>query len=85
MLATSREPLGITGEHLYPVRPLDGDAAVQLFTERAGAVRRGFTADPEVVRRICAALDDLPLAIELAAARSRTLDIDDLAGRWTTC
>ncbi|MFL4495482.1 BTAD domain-containing putative transcriptional regulator [Streptomyces sp. VTCC 41912] len=81
VLATSREPLGITGEHLYPVRPLDGDAAVQLFTERAGAVRRGFTADPEVVRRICAALDDLPLAIELAAARSRTLDIDDLAGR----
>ncbi|AOP47671.1 BTAD domain-containing putative transcriptional regulator [Streptomyces lydicus] len=81
VLATSREPLGIIGEHLFPVRPLDADTAVRLFTERAGAVRRGFTADPEVVRRICAALDDLPLAIELAAARSRTLDIDDLAGR----
>ncbi|MFI0786193.1 BTAD domain-containing putative transcriptional regulator [Streptomyces lydicus] len=81
VLATSREPLGIIGEHLFPVRPLDEDTAVRLFTERAGAVRRGFTADPEVVRRICAALDDLPLAIELAAARSRTLDIDDLAGR----
>nr|WSW58918.1 winged helix-turn-helix domain-containing protein [Streptomyces sp. NBC_00998] len=81
VLATSREPLGIIGESLWPVRPLDGDAAVRLFTERAGAVRPGFTADPEVVRRICAALDDLPLAIELAAARIRTLDADELAGR----
>ncbi|MFB7179806.1 BTAD domain-containing putative transcriptional regulator [Streptomyces sp. NPDC056257] len=81
VLATSREPLGIIGENLFPVRPLDADAAVRLFTERAAAVRRGFTAGPGTVRRICAALDDLPLAIELAAARSRTLDIDDLAER----
>ncbi|MFF3863524.1 BTAD domain-containing putative transcriptional regulator [Streptomyces sp. NPDC002209] len=81
VLATSREPLGIIGESLWPVRPLDGDAAVRLFTERAGAVRPGFTAAPEVVRRICAALDDLPLAIELAAARIRTLDVGELAGR----
>ncbi|WP_433472167.1 BTAD domain-containing putative transcriptional regulator [Spirillospora sp. CA-142024] len=81
VLATSREPFGIIGEHLFQVRPLDGDAAVRLFIERAGAVRRFFAADPGVVRRICAALDDLPLAIELAAARSRILDIDDLAGR----
>ncbi|MBO2464252.1 ATP-binding protein [Actinomadura violacea] len=81
VLATSREPLGITGENLWPVRPLDGDAAVRLFTARASAVRRGFAADPAVVRRICAALDDLPLAIELAAARLRTMDVADLAGR----
>ncbi|MEU9841242.1 BTAD domain-containing putative transcriptional regulator [Actinomadura sp. NPDC048032] len=81
VLATSREPLGIIGEHLFQVRPLDADPAVRLFTERAAAVRRGFTAAPELLRRICAALDNLPLAIELAAARSRTLDIDDLAGR----
>ncbi|MEV4002337.1 BTAD domain-containing putative transcriptional regulator [Actinomadura sp. NPDC049753] len=81
VLATSREPLGIIGEHLFQVRPLDADSAVRLFTERAAAVRRGFTAAPELLRRICAALDNLPLAIELAAARSRTLDIDDLAGR----
>lgn len=81
VLATSREPLGIIGESIRQVRPLDGDAAVRLFTDRARAVRRGFTADPEVVRRICAALDDLPLAIELAAARIRTLDVEDLAGR----
>ncbi|MES9544044.1 BTAD domain-containing putative transcriptional regulator [Actinomadura sp. NPDC000600] len=81
VLATSREPLGIIGEHLVQVRPLDADAAVRLFTERARAVRRGFTADPGLLRRICAALDDLPLAIELAAARSRTLEAGDLAGR----
>ncbi|MFI9051561.1 BTAD domain-containing putative transcriptional regulator [Streptomyces sp. NPDC053427] len=81
VLATSREPLGITGEHLWQVKPLDGDAAERLFTDRAGAVRRGFAADSQVVHRICAALDNLPLAIELAAARIRTLDIDDLAGR----
>ncbi|MEV0144131.1 MULTISPECIES: BTAD domain-containing putative transcriptional regulator [unclassified Nonomuraea] len=81
VLATSREPLGVIGENLWQVRPLDGDAAARLFTDRARAARRGFAADPEVVRRICAALDDLPLAIELAAARLRTLDIDDLAGR----
>ncbi|MFB7665975.1 BTAD domain-containing putative transcriptional regulator [Kitasatospora sp. NPDC056138] len=81
VLATSREPLGITGEHLWPVRPLDGDSAVRLFTDRAGAVRRGFTADPRVVGRICAAVDNLPLAIELVAARVRALDVDDLAKR----
>ncbi|WP_030801959.1 BTAD domain-containing putative transcriptional regulator [Streptomyces sp. NRRL S-337] len=81
VLATSREPLGITGESLWQVKPLDGDAAVRLFTDRARAVRRGFAADPQVVSRICAALDNLPLAIELTAARTRTLDIDDLAGR----
>ncbi|MGO4428325.1 AfsR/SARP family transcriptional regulator, partial [Streptomyces sp. MCAF7] len=81
VLATSREPLGVIGEHVQQVRPLADEAAIRLFTDRAGAVRRGFTADPRVVRRVCAALDDLPLAIELAAARLRTLDIDDLAGR----
>ncbi|WP_027946418.1 BTAD domain-containing putative transcriptional regulator [Amycolatopsis taiwanensis] len=81
ILATSREPLGIIGETLHQVRPLDEAAAVRLFADRATAVRRGFTAEDGLVRRICAALDDLPLAIELAAARVRTLDIDDLTAR----
>ncbi|AQZ68726.1 Signal transduction response regulator / Disease resistance domain-containing protein [[Actinomadura] parvosata subsp. kistnae] len=81
VLATSREPLGIIGEHVRPVRPLDGDAAARLFTDRARAARQGFAADPALVRRICTALDGLPLAIELAAARLRTLDVHDLAGR----
>ncbi|MFF4402662.1 ATP-binding protein [Streptomyces sp. NPDC001480] len=81
VLTTSREPLGIIGEHLYPVRPLDTDAAVRLFTDRATAVRPGLAADPATVRRLCAALDNLPLALELAASRLRTLDPDDLARR----
>ncbi|MGE7391577.1 BTAD domain-containing putative transcriptional regulator [Streptomyces sp. NPDC004126] len=81
VLATSREPLGVIGEHVRQVRPLDEAAAVRLFTDRARAVRRGPTGAPELVRRICAALDGLPLAIELAAARLRTLEPEDLAGR----
>ncbi|MEU6867090.1 BTAD domain-containing putative transcriptional regulator [Streptomyces sp. NPDC046876] len=81
VLATSREPLGVIGEHVRQVRPLDAAAAVRLFADRARAVRHGPTGDPEVVRRICTALDGLPLAIELAAARLRTLDPEDLAGR----
>lgn len=81
VLATSREPLGIIGEHLWQVRPLHDEAAARLFSDRARAVRRGFAADARTVGRICAALDNLPLAIELAAARLRTLHIDDLAGR----
>ncbi|MEW2412478.1 BTAD domain-containing putative transcriptional regulator [Streptomyces sp. NPDC046866] len=81
VLATSREPLGVIGEHVHQVRPLDEAAAVRLFADRARAVRRGGAGDPEVVRRICTALDGLPLAIELAAARLRTLDPEDLAGR----
>ncbi|MFC4013117.1 BTAD domain-containing putative transcriptional regulator [Nonomuraea purpurea] len=81
VLATSREPLGLIGEHLWQVRPLDGAASVRLFTDRGRAARRGFTADPRLMEQICAALDNLPLAIELAAARLRTLDVDDLARR----
>ncbi|WP_197681591.1 BTAD domain-containing putative transcriptional regulator [Actinopolymorpha singaporensis] len=84
ILATSREPLGITGEQLWPVRGLAGTAAVRLFAERAAAVRPDIALGPpdeDVVRRICASLDGLPLAIELAAARLRTLDVGDLADR----
>jgi predicted ATPase/DNA-binding SARP family transcriptional activator len=80
VLATSREPLGITGEALWPVRPLEPAPAVRLFADRAAAVRPGFQITDHV-GRICAALDGLPLAIELAAARLRTLDVADLAAR----
>ncbi|MYS83349.1 BTAD domain-containing putative transcriptional regulator [Embleya scabrispora] len=96
ILATSREPLGITGEVLCPVPQLALPAAgadldtlraapaVELFAARAAAVRPGFvvTADnaPDVTR-ICAALDGLPLAIELAAARLRTLPLAEVAAR----
>ncbi|MFG3344255.1 BTAD domain-containing putative transcriptional regulator [Streptomyces sp. NPDC048018] len=81
VLATSREPLGVIGEHVWQVRPLDEDAAVRLFEDRARAVRRGPAPDPGAVRRICSALDGLPLAIELVAARLRTLEFAELAGR----
>ncbi|MFJ5798299.1 BTAD domain-containing putative transcriptional regulator [Streptomyces decoyicus] len=96
ILATSREPLGITGEALWPLEPLalpDGDAgpggmesapAVQLLRDRAGAVRRDLVADAPTLAtmvRVCRALDGMPLAIELAAARLRTMSLDQLAGR----
>ncbi|AYF26009.1 hypothetical protein CSH63_00730 [Micromonospora tulbaghiae] len=88
VLATSREPLGIVGEVLEPVPPLrlppadatPGDAlaypSVQLLRDRAAAVRAGFAVTGDnvaAVVEICRRLDGLPLAIELAAARLRTL------------
>ncbi len=82
ILATSREPLGITGEALWLVEPLtvEGDA-VQLLRDRAGAVRKDFSGDASTMVRICRALDGMPLAIELAAARLRTMSLDQLAHR----
>ncbi|MEV6828608.1 BTAD domain-containing putative transcriptional regulator [Amycolatopsis sp. NPDC051102] len=81
VLATSREALGLTGETLVPVGALPADAAERLFTDRAAAVAPGEAPAAGAVTRICAALDGLPLAIELAAARLRTLSADDVAAR----
>ena len=95
LLATSREPLGIPGEQLWPVEPLalpptEAQApagsypAVRLLLDRAAAARPGFTLDARTtgpVVRICRALDGMPLAIELAAARLRTLPVEMLAER----
>ncbi|MFB7264492.1 BTAD domain-containing putative transcriptional regulator [Streptomyces nojiriensis] len=95
ILATSREPLGLTGEALWPVRPLDlppegadaaqalSYAAVRLLNDRAAA-RSGFAVTEEnapAVTRICRALDGMPLAVELAAARLRTMSAEQLAAR----
>ncbi|MEU4984067.1 BTAD domain-containing putative transcriptional regulator [Streptomyces sp. NPDC021969] len=80
ILATGRESLGITGEALVPVPPLSPRPSAELFLERARAVRPGFDGHARVPE-ICAALDGLPLAIELAAARLRTLAPDELADR----
>nr|WSW45091.1 AAA family ATPase [Streptomyces sp. NBC_01001] len=83
ILATSREPLGVPGETVRPVDPLPPDPAHRLFADRASAVRPGFTPaeDPAAVAEICARLDGLPLAIELAAARLRLLTPRQIADR----
>ncbi|MDP4504525.1 BTAD domain-containing putative transcriptional regulator [Nonomuraea turcica] len=94
VLATGREALGITGESILPVAPLrlpppEVDdpldyPAVRLFADRAAAVQPGFAVHADnaaQVVRICRALDGLPLAIELAAARLRTLSVSDVAAR----
>jgi predicted ATPase/DNA-binding SARP family transcriptional activator len=84
LIATSREPLGIPGEVLVPVGSLAPSAAVELFVDRARAVRPGFLPDgpaSDVIEDICRRLDDLPLAVELAAARLRTLPLATLAER----
>ncbi|GIE77006.1 SARP family transcriptional regulator [Actinoplanes philippinensis] len=94
VLATSREPLTVDGEGLVPLGPLalpgpDDDvtrardaASVRLFAARAAAVRPHFQVDettlPHVVRLV-RGLDGMPLALELAAARLRTLALPDLA------
>ena len=112
IMATSREPLNITGEALWTVGPLtlppdpavssfdsaersglpapatvtslDASAAVRLLAQRARAVSPGFevtAANAPAVARICRALDGMPLAIELAAARMRTMAPEQVAAR----
>jgi predicted ATPase len=97
VLATSRTPLRLAGEHEYPVPPLElpptGDAsfeqlaandAVRLFAARAGAVDPAFQLDERnaaAVAEVCARLDGLPLAIELAAARSKLLPPETMSRR----
>ncbi len=80
VLATSRSPLNISGEHQYEVSPLPLRKATDLFVERATAVGADLDASP-VVEDICRRLDCLPLAIELAASRTRTLSADALLAR----
>jgi predicted ATPase/DNA-binding SARP family transcriptional activator/tetratricopeptide (TPR) repeat protein len=96
IVATSREPLGIAGESLLSIAPLSrpipgvsaqeavGFPAVRLFVERAAAVSPGFEVTDETVDLvidIVRRLDGLPLAIELAAARLRTLSLGEIARR----
>ena len=84
LLVTSRVVLHLTGEHVFPVSPLDDAAAVELFEQRARALQSDFevTAENEsVVREICRRVDGLPLAIELAAARIRSLTPEALLER----
>ncbi|HEY3902972.1 MAG TPA: LuxR C-terminal-related transcriptional regulator [Streptosporangiaceae bacterium] len=97
LLVTSREPLGISGEHIIrvpslPVPPGDLSApdrlaafeAVQLFAERATMHRRGFAVgddNGEAVAAVCVRLDGIPLALELAAARLGSLSVQEVSSR----
>ena len=80
LLATSREPLHLTGERQFPIRPLPLDDAVRLFVARARDVGCELDEDA-VVAGICRRLDLLPLAIELAAARTKVLSPEALLAR----
>ncbi|RVW01150.1 transcriptional regulator [Rhodococcus xishaensis] len=85
VLATSRSPMSITAEAVYPLPPLAiGDAespAAELFQTRALAVRPSARLDPSEVTQLCRTLDGLPLAIELAAARVRTMSVEEINAR----
>src|SRR5438067_1721427 len=101
VIATSREPLRAEGECLYRVPPLAVPAeggrdaedplrygAVRLFVARARAAAPHFSADGQVaavIAAICRHLDGIPLAIELAAARTNTLGVEELASRLDDC
>jgi predicted ATPase len=96
VLATSREPLQLPGEQVVTLAPLAVPEttdppetaahapAVELFAARARAVRDDFRLDESTlptVTEVCRALDGLPLALEIAAARVRSLSVDDVAAR----
>jgi predicted ATPase/class 3 adenylate cyclase len=81
VLVTSREPLRVTGEQEYPVPPLAHEESVDFFLARARAVEPDFHADETLVSEIGRRLDDLPLALELAAARVKALSPAQLLER----
>jgi predicted ATPase/class 3 adenylate cyclase len=80
VLATSRERLAVAGEQEYPVPPLPLDDAADLFGQRARALRPDFVADDQVVALV-RRLDGLPLAVELAAARTKVLSPGQILAR----
>jgi class 3 adenylate cyclase len=81
VLITSREPLHVTGEQEYPVPPLVEQEAVELFHTRARAAAPDFEAS-DMVPEICRRLDNLPLAVELAAARVIALSPTRSSSVW---
>ncbi len=80
VLVTSRSPLRLSGEREYPLDPLAPNEATTLFVERARAVGRPLAPDA-TVEAICRRLDGLPLALELAAARTKLLTPETLLSR----
>jgi predicted ATPase/class 3 adenylate cyclase len=80
VLATSRAPLHLSGERELTVEPLASDAAIELFVSRAAGAGRRIEAD-DTLREVCRRLDNLPLALELAAARAKLLSPTTLLQR----
>ncbi|HEX5469863.1 MAG TPA: hypothetical protein VFW80_12535 [Gaiellaceae bacterium] len=80
VLVTSRALLHLSGEHEYAVPPLRPEEGVDLFSARARAVRQDFVPD-DAVRKLCRRLDDLPLPLELAAARTKVLSPGEILER----
>ncbi|MFD7291772.1 ATP-binding protein [Streptomyces sp. NPDC059897] len=81
VLATSRSPLGLTSEAVYALPELGPDTSARLFAQRATAARPGVDLPPAAVAELCGHLDGLPLAVELAAARVRSLSVPEIARR----
>lgn len=84
IVATSQVPLGIEHELVYHLEPLSSQDSVALFVARAHEMRRQLVLDADtcvLVEQVCRCLDGLPLAIELAAARVRSLSVRDIARR----
>jgi predicted ATPase/DNA-binding CsgD family transcriptional regulator len=84
LLATSRQPLDVPGEHTFQLAPLPDADAITLFAQRAAVVVPGFTVDDRNrahISRLCQRLDGIPLAIELATIRLRAVPVAELAER----
>ncbi|MQA09339.1 MAG: AfsR/SARP family transcriptional regulator [Pseudonocardiaceae bacterium] len=78
VLTTSRAPLGLSSEAVYPLPELNLATAAELFELRARAVRPDVELPAHEVRELCGRLDGLPLAVELAAARVRTMSVPEI-------
>jgi predicted ATPase/DNA-binding SARP family transcriptional activator/tetratricopeptide (TPR) repeat protein len=81
VLTTSRAPLGLSSESVYLLPELSLPTAVELFTQRARAARPSVELPADLVEEVCRHLDGLPLAVELAAARVRTMSVAEIARR----
>jgi predicted ATPase/DNA-binding SARP family transcriptional activator len=81
VLTTSRAPLGLSSESVYLLPELSLATTVELFEQRARAVRPRVDLPAKVVEEVCGHLDGLPLAVELAAARVRVLSVAEIARR----
>src|SRR6185295_5477908 len=81
VLTTSRAPLGLSSESVYPLPELDLPTMVELFGQRARATRPDIDLPPIVVEDLCRRLDGLPLGVELAAARVRVMSVTEIADR----